>query len=59
LVNPGAASMSSHASPAPPNPLCPIPSPIKAHRLATTKTLSTAQAAAIAAAADRGASGIE
>jgi hypothetical protein len=44
----GEASMINHAAPAPPNPLWLIPSPMNAQRRATTKTLKTAQAIAMA-----------
>ena len=50
----GDANMINHAAPAPPNPLWLIPSPMNAHRRATTKTESTAQAIAIAEVAMRG-----
>src|SRR5207248_10312628 len=53
LIAAGAASMTSHANPAPPNPLWLIPSPMNAHRRATTKTLSSAHAVAIAAVPER------
>ena len=46
----GKARASSHAVPAPPNPLWLMPSPMNAQRRDTTKTLSTAQATAMAVA---------